>query len=74
MWFGVGDGSAHATTTRAVEMQKTNKSVAAQLSVLATRQHFPSRIEVAFQRSDPPGEILNQEPEQEGGTRCLSTR
>jgi hypothetical protein len=25
MWFGDGDGSAHATTTRAVEMQMISK-------------------------------------------------
>ena len=33
MWFGDGDGSAHATTTRAVEMQMISK-LCSTLSVL----------------------------------------
>jgi hypothetical protein len=39
MWFGVGEGSAHATTTRAVEMQNTNTIRRITAAVLSTRQH-----------------------------------
>ena len=51
MLFGVGDGSAHAAPTRAVEMQMISK-LRSTLSVL--EKYCSSRIEAAFQHPDPP--------------------
>ena len=55
MWFGVGDGSAHATTTGAVEMKKIS-NLRCTLSLLENDYcSVENNVRIL------PGEILNQE-------------
>ena len=60
MWFGVGEGSAHVTTTKAVEMQMISKLCTTLFVLENDYRCVENRCSVST-FGILPGEILNQE-------------